>query len=425
MAHFQYSGRDNTGALVSGRIDASSADDVASQLFGDRVTPIEINEVQGRNAREKKAAPKKKSELGPDATTIDHINALLASNKVGIDEKIMFARQMFSLTKAGLPLDRAIKGLEASLANLAFKKVLKDVIVGLENGLNLASALGRHPKVFSPLFLSLVHVGENTGRLDSAFQQIGKYLELDKNTSKQVKSATRYPLFVISAIIIAVGIITAFVIPVFADTFARLGAELPWQTVLLVDASDFVVNYWPLILLAAFGSISGFMSYTRTERGELNWDRRKLGIPLAGSVFERVALGRFARTFSMVMGAGLPIVQGLTVVAGAVGNAYISMKVRVMREGVERGESLYVTAANSKMFTPLVLQMIAVGEETGTVDELLAEVADFYDAEVEYDLKRLGDSIEPILITFIAGLVLILALGVFLPIWELNTAANG
>lgn len=425
MAHFQYSGRDNTGALVSGRIDAGSADDAASQLFGDRVTPIEISEVRRRDIRVKREAPKKKSDLGPDASTIDHINAFLASNKVGIDEKIMFARQMFSLTKAGLPLDRAIKGLEASLSNLAFKKVLKDVIVGLENGLNLASALGRHPKVFSPLFLSLVHVGENTGRLDSAFEQIGKYLELEKNTAQQVKSATRYPLFVMATIVVAIGVITVFVIPVFAETFARLGAELPWQTVLLMDASNFVVNYWPLLLFVVFASISGFLSYTRTERGELSWDRRKLQIPLAGSVFERVALGRFARTFSMVMGAGLPIVQGMTVVAGAVGNAFISSKVRIMREGVERGESLYVTATNSKMFTPLVLQMISVGEETGTVDELLAEVADFYDAEVEYDLKRLGDSIEPILITFIAGLVLILALGVFLPIWDLNTAANG
>ncbi|NQV71124.1 MAG: type II secretion system F family protein [Pseudohongiella sp.] len=425
MAHFQYSGRDNTGALVSGNIDAGTADDVAAQLFGDRVTPIDIHEVQGRVATPKKTAKSKASELGPDATTVEHVNAFLASSKVAADDKIMFARQMYSLTKAGLPLDRAIKGLQASLVNVTFKKVLKDVLVGLENGQNLASALGRHPKVFSPLFLNLVHVGENTGRLDVAFQQIGKYLILEKNTSKQVKSATRYPLFVFSAIFAAVGVITVFVIPVFASTFARLGADLPWQTVLLVDSSNFVINYWPILLLAVFGAISGFFSYTRTDLGALNWDRAKLHIPLAGAVFERVALGRFARTFSMVMTAGVPIVQGLTVVAGAVGNAFISRNVQIMREGVERGESLYSTAANSKMFTPLVLQMIAVGEETGTVDELMAEVADFYDAEVEYDLKALSDSIEPILITFIGGLVLILALGVFLPIWELNTAANG
>ena len=425
MAHFEYSGRDTSGALVSGSVDAGSADDVAAQLFGDRVTPIEIREIQDKKKQAAKASAKQKLDLGPNATAIDRLNAALAGNKVQVDELIMFSRQMYSLTKAGLPLDRAIKGLEASLSNLVFRSILQDVIESLENGVNLASALGQHPQVFSQLFLSLVHVGENTGRLDLAFQEIGKYLELEKNTSKQVKSATRYPIFVMTAIAAALAVITVFVIPVFADTFARLGAELPWQTVVLINTSDFVVAYWPLMVAGFFGAIFGFRYYIKTEQGRLNWDRRKLRLPLAGAVYERVALARFARTFSMVSGSGVPIVQGLSVVAGAVGNAHIARNVIGMREGVERGESLHRTATNSKMFSPLVLQMISVGEETGMVDELLEEVADFYDAEVEYDLKRMSDAIEPILITFIAGLVLILALGVFLPIWDLNSAVNG
>lgn len=425
MAHFQYSGRDTSGALVSGNIDAGSADDVAAQLFGDRVTPIEIKEIRVNKKAASSSASRQKIDLGPDATAIDKINAALSRNKIEIDELIMFSRQMHSLTKAGLPLDRAIKGLEASLSNLVFRRILQDVIESLENGMNLATALGQHPQVFSQLFLSLVHVGENTGRLDLAFREIGKYLELEKNTSQQVKSATRYPIFVLAAIAVALAVITVFVIPVFAETFARLGADLPWQTVLLINISDFVVNYWPLLLLGFFGSFFAFKYYIKTERGQLKWDQHKLKIPLAGDVFGRVALARFARTFSMVMGAGVPIVQGLTVVAGAVGNSYVAHNVNRMREGVERGESLHRTATNSKMFSPLVLQMVAVGEETGMVDELLGEVADFYDAEVEYDLKRMSDAIEPILITFIAGLVLILALGVFLPIWDLNTAVNG
>lgn len=424
MPQFKYSGRDNSGALISGSIVAPSADDVASQLFGDKITPIEISESKRKSNKEQSKA-EKKNYVPDDATTMERLNALLGGNKVQIDELIMFSRQMYSLTKAGLPLDRAIKGLEASLSNPVFRRILEDVIESLENGVNLASALGRHPRVFSQLFLSLVHVGENTGRLDLAFQEISKYLELEKNTAKQVKSATRYPIFVMTAIAAALAVITVFVIPVFADTFARLGAELPWQTVVLINTSDFVINNWPFMLLFFFGAFFGFRHYIRTERGRLNWDRRKLGIPLAGTVFERVALARFARTFSMVMGSGVPIVQGLSVVAGAVGNAHVAKNIIGMREGVERGESLHRTAANSNMFSPLVLQMISVGEETGMVDELLEEVADFYDAEVEYDLKRMSDAIEPILITFIAGLVLILALGVFLPIWDLNTAANG
>lgn len=425
MPYFQYSGRDSTGTLVSGHLDAGSADDVATKLFGDSVTPIEIKETKKKARANKKVRQTKVAALKNNASTVDKINNFLGANKIEVDDLIMFARQMFSLTKAGLPLDRAIKGLEASLTNKKFRAVLQDVGDGLENGMSLASALGQHPQVFSNLFLSLIHVGENTGRLDLAFREVGKYLELEKNTKKQVKGATRYPMFVFSAIIIALGVISVFVIPVFETTFARLGADLPWQTKVLMGTSSFVLDYWPLILGFAFIGVVWFTRWKSTGKGSLAWDAFILKMPLAGPIFERVALGRFSRTFAMVLSAGVPIVQGLNVVAGAVGNVYIARNIEKMRDGIERGETLHRTATNSKMFTPLVLQMISVGEETGTVDDLLTEVADFYDAEVEFDLKRLGDSIEPILIVFIAGLVLILALGVFLPIWDLNTAVQG
>lgn len=425
MPYFQYSGRDNTGALISGHLDAGSADDVATRLFGDNVTPIEIKETKKKTKSTKKVRQTKVEALKSNAVGVDKINNWLGANKIEMDDLIMFSRQMFSLTKAGLPLDRAIKGLEASLTNKKFRAVLQDVVSGLENGLSLANALGQHPTVFSKLFVALVHVGENTGRLDLAFKEVSRYLELEKNTSKQVKSATRYPMFVISAIFIALIVVAVFVIPVFEDTFNRLGADLPWQTTVLLNTSSFILNYWPFILAGLVFWVGGFLRWKNSPNGRLKWDSIIIRVPLAGVVLERVALGRFSRTFAMVLGAGVPIVQGLNIVAGAVGNSYIAKNVEKMREGIERGESLHRTAKASKMFTPLVLQMISVGEETGTVDELLTEVADFYDAEVEYDLRKLGDSIEPILIVFIAGLVLILALGVFLPIWDLNTAASG
>ncbi len=425
MPYYQYSGRNTSGGLISGFLDAASVDDAANKLFGESVTPIEIREAKRNANSEKRVKNSHVSTLKSNASVVDRINSLLGADKVGIDDLIMFSRQMFSLTKAGLPLDRAIKGLEASLANKNFKAILRDVTDGLENGISLASALGRHPNVFSKLFLSLVHVGENTGRLDLAFREIGKYLELEKNTRKQVKSATRYPMFVLVSIVIAVLVVAVFVIPVFENAFTRLGANLPWQTVLLMNTSTFILEYWPFILATVFVLASAFVRWKKTELGNLKWDEIVLRAPLAGPVLERVALGRFSRTFAMVLKAGVPLVQGLSVVAGAVGNVFIAKNIEKMREGIERGESLHRTATASKMFTPLVLQMISVGEETGTIDELLVEVADFYDAEVEYDLKRLGDSIEPILIVLIAGLVLILALGVFLPIWDLSTAANG
>ena len=409
MPNYRYKGRDSAGAMVSGQRQAMSADALAADLFGDSITPIEILE-----------AAAKSSKAG-DST---RLSALFENNKVGLSDLIIFSRQMFSLTKAGMPLDRALRGLEASINNMGMKKILRDVAGQLEKGMDLTSSLGRHPKVFSSLYLSLVHVGENTGRLDLSFEQVGKYLELERNTSKQIKSATRYPMFVMVAIGVALAIITVFVIPVFADTFKQLGADLPWQTVVLINISNFAVAFWPYILTLLIGAFIGFKQYIKSEKGEKVWDQRKLGFPLIGNIFERIALSRFSRTFAMMMKAGVPIVQSMGIISQAVGNRYIGENVLAMRDGISHGESLYQSAIKSEMFSPLILQMIAVGEESGSIDELLEEVADFDDTEVEYDLTRLGAAIEPILIVCIGGMVLVLALGVFLPIWDLANAAR-
>ncbi|MCB1665803.1 MAG: type II secretion system F family protein [Pseudomonadales bacterium] len=422
MAMFQYKGRDTTGGLVTGNIDAISAEEAASELVDRAITPIEIRQV--KMSAKSKAANDRVVGKTEKTSSVDKINEFLAGRRVDVTELIIFARQMYSLTKAGLPLDRALTGLQASMRNRVFKSILKDIVVGLESGMNLSSALGRHPKVFSPLFLALVNVGENTGQLDLAFKEVGRYLELEKNTRKQIKSATRYPIFVMVAIVVALAVITYFVIPAFAQTFARLGAQLPLETRILIAVSDFVVAYWMYMLASVAAAVAAWRSWIGSAAGRLTWDRTKMHLPIVGPVFERIALGRFARTFAMVMRAGVPIVHGLGVVAGAVGNKFVGGRVLRMRDGISRGESLYNTAVQSNMFSPLVLQMIAVGEESGAIDELLAEVAEFYDSEVEYDLKKLGDAIEPILIMFIAGIVLVLALGVFLPIWDLNSAVR-
>lgn len=416
MPNFIYKGRNQGGSLVTGQLQAASLNAAAADLFGNNITPIEITETRA-------AAKKVKNPVGA-ATSGVSLNNVFGSMKVDITDLIIFSRQMFSLSKAGMPLDRALRGLEASISNPGMKRILKDVVQQLEKGLDLTGSFSRHPKVFSPLYLSLVHVGENTGRLDLAFEQIGKYLELERTTTKQIKSATRYPMFVMIAIAIALAIITVFVIPVFAETFQQLQAELPWQTVVLINISDFMVNYWMYLLAAMAGAFVSFRNWVNTDKGRYSWDKRKMSFPLVGSIFNRVALSRFSRTFAMMMKAGVPVVQSLGVIARAVGNKYIGDNVLQMQEGISRGESLYKTAVKSGMFSPLVLQMIAVGEESGNVDELMQEVADFYDSEVEYDLKKLGSAIEPILIVFIAGMVLVLALGVFLPIWDLASAAR-
>ena len=402
MASFAYRGRNADGATVNGRVAASNLDAAAEQLFGNRITPLEIREAEDT------------------ASGNISLRQVLTSDKITDVERITFARQMHNLTKAGLPLDRAIRGLEASLANPGFKRVLREVVGSLERGNTLADSLAQHPKVFNELFISLVTVGENTGRLDLAFADLARYIEVERTTAKQLKSATRYPMFVLAAMAGAIAVITVFVIPAFSGVFDRLGADLPWQTRALIATSEFAVSFWPAILGWSIVAYGAFRFWSQSQRGGIQWDRIRINIPLVGSIFERIALARFAKTFAIMGRSGVPVVRALSIVSEVVGNKHIGSKIIDMGTGVSRGESLYLTAQRSNIFLPLVLQMIAVGEESGNLPDLLDEVSDFYDGEIEYDLNRLTESIEPILIMFIAVLVLILALGVFLPIWDLG-----
>jgi MSHA biogenesis protein MshG len=284
--------------------------------------------------------------------------------------------------------------------------------------------MAKHPKLFSSLYVSLIHIGENTGRLDDSFRQMAVYLELERQTTRNIKQATRYPMFVFIAIGLAVAIINVFVIPAFKSVFESFGGDMPWQTRALIALSDFTVQWWYIIVFVLVSSVIMFKRWKKTPAGRLKWDQIKLKFPLVGGIFYRAVLGRFARTFSIVLKAGIPIEQGLTIVSRAMGNEYIGEKVSGMRRGIERGEGFTSTAYRTEMFSPLVMQMLAVGEETGRVDEMLEEVANFYEEEVEYDLKNLSSVIEPVLIVAIGIMVLILALGVFLPLWELSTTIN-
>jgi MSHA biogenesis protein MshG len=383
-------------------MDALTVDGAADALIANQVTPIDIKLEGGEN------------DLG-----FEWLSALFRSNDISEIEHITFSRQMYNLTKAGIPLDRALRGLEGSITNNALKTILKDMLANLERGNNLSDTLRQHPKVFNDLYVNLVRVGESTGRLDLAFQDLARYMEIERNTSQQLKSAVRYPTFVLIAMGGALAVVTVFVIPAFSGVFAKLGDKIPWQTQALVNTSEFIINFWPLLLvLTGLGAIV-FRLWTGTAAGGLTWDRIKLRMPVVGSVFERIALARFSKTFSIMSRAGVPIVTALSVVSDVVGNRFIASKVLGMGDGVSRGESLYLTAQRTEIFLPLVLQMISVGEESGNLPELLDEVSEFYDSEVEYDLSKLTTAIEPILIMFIAVLVLILALGVFLPIWDL------
>ncbi|MFT5722328.1 MAG: MSHA biogenesis protein MshG [Motiliproteus sp.] len=406
---FSFTGRNAAGEQVKGCLEANSPAQIASLLVERQITPVSIT-------RDKPVKNKGSTDI--------NIRPPKFLQKVTLDELIIFSRQMRSLTKAGVPITRAIRGLAQAVNNPLLQETLNEVSDNLEQGHNLSGAINSHPKVFSRLYVSLIHVGENTGNLDEAFAQIAAHLELERSTIKNIKAATRYPSFVILALVVAMAIMNVFVIPAFAGVFKSLGSELPWQTQVLVSMSNFTRDYWYLMIGAALLSLFAFKRHIRTEQGMQQWDRYKLRLPVVGGLFTRIALGRFSRTFALVMRAGIPIEQGLVIVSSAVGNTHIGAKIQTMRQGIERGESFTRTAHQADMFSPLVLQMLAVGDETGNVDDLLEEAADYYDQEVEYDLKGLASAIEPILLIAIGLMVLVLALGVFLPMWELNGSVN-
>lgn len=400
---FEYRGRNRQGDLVTGALEAASPEAAAIQLQNQAVIPIAISA-----AKEAKPAFDSKK--------------LFAARTVGFDDLVMFCRQMRALTRAGIPIIQAIAGLADISKNDLLKSSLSDVSSKLATGQSLANALSAHGKIFNGMFVSMIHIGENTGRLDEAFEKLITHISLERETRNRVSQAMRYPIAVISAMVIAMFIVNLFVIPQFAKVFKKVGAELPLPTRVLVAMSEFTVAYWWLILGVIVGSLFSFIRYINTPEGRLWWDRVKMRIPIVGSIFERVALSRFARSFAMTFESGVPILQALSIVAPTVGNQYISHHIDSIKRGVERGDSLARTSAAAGIFSDLVLQMISVGEETGSLDKLLHDVADFYDEEVDYDLKRLADAIEPIVLVFLGILVLVLALGVFLPMWELGGA---
>jgi MSHA biogenesis protein MshG len=390
---------------VRGTLDAPDAGAVADQLHSTGVIPVQIE------------------ASGSAAVQAPGWWQALSRPTVSLVDLMLFSRQMHTLLKSGVPILRALAGLQESTFNATLKDVIGAIRSDLEAGRELSTALHRHPKVFGDFYVNLVRVGETTGLLDEVFLRLFQYLEFEKDMRDRVKTALRYPAFVLAAMAAAIVLINVIVVPVFAKLFESFKADLPLPTRMLLAFSDFMVSYWFVLIAAVFVAVVAFRSWTATPAGRLAWDRLKLRIPIAGKIVLKATLARFARSFSLALRSGVPIVQGLSNVARVVENEYISQRVQLMREGVERGESVLRTAASTGIFTPVVLQMVAVGDETGELDDMMLEVAELYEREVDYELKTLAAQVEPVLIIFLGILITILALAVFLPIWDLGRVA--
>jgi MSHA biogenesis protein MshG len=403
MAVFSYSARDPGGVLRQGVLEGASAAAVADQLASGGSTPVRIQAAAGS------AAP----------VAASSVPSWWRGTKVGHTDVLLFSRQLHSLLKAGIPITRALGGLQDS-AEPAMATVIRQTRESLESGNALSLSMARQHGVFSPFYIAMVRIGELTGRLDEVFMRLFHHLAFEKLMRDQVRTALRYPSFVVAVMGVAIVVINLFVIPAFQKVFDGFGAELPLMTRILIGFSQFMVAAWPWLLGGGIAGWFAFRAWLRTEEGLYLWDRTRLRLPIAGKIMTKATLSRFARSFALALKSGVPVVEAMVVVASTVENSYVGRAVEKMKEGVERGDTLLRTAAASRIFTPVVLQMIAVGEESGSLDEMLAEVADFYQQDVEYELKTLSSQIEPILIVFLGVVVLILALGVFLPIWDLG-----
>ena len=406
MPYFNFKGRNARGELISGTLEGADAGVIADQLMNTGVTPVDISLSQRLANAE---APEWWKRLN--------------RRKVSLLDLMLFSRQMHTLLKAGVPILKALAGLQESAVNPTMIEVIKDIRVSLDSGRELSASMRRHPDVFSFFYVSLVRVGELTGQLEEVFLRLYHHLEFEKEIRESIRAAVRYPIFVLIAMVAAIVIVNLFVIPAFAKVYAGFKAELPFLTKMLINFSTFMVETWWLQLAALIAAALGFRAWIATRAGRYAWDRYKLKIPIAGKILLKATLARFARSFSLALQSGVPVVQALSTVAQVVDNDYIGQRIEQMRDGVERGESVLRTAVAAGIFTTVVLQMIAVGDETGELDSLLREVADLYENDVEYEVKTLSQQIEPILIVGLGALVLVLALGVFLPIWDLGKAA--
>ncbi|MFP4696675.1 type II secretion system F family protein [Thiohalospira sp.] len=407
MPTFRYQGRDRQGHAVQGETDAASREALARALQADGITPLRIEAARAARRDDNGLRTRLERWLEP---------------RVQLGDLAVFSRQMYSLTRAGVPIIRALAGLAQNTRNRRLARAIHNVAEALEGGHGVADAFAAQG-VFPSLFVSMLRVGENAGRLDESFLRIASSLESERETREQVKGALRYPSFVLVAIVAAIVVINIFVIPAFADLFADMDQQLPLPTRILLTTSALFLDWWPALLVLAGAGIATFLAWIRTEAGRLRFDRWKLAIPGIGSIVRRALLARFARTLAISLRAGVPVLTALNAVAAATDNAFVATRIQTMRTAVERGESLLRAATTADLFTPLVLQMLSVGEETGRVDEMMEEVAEFYEREVEADLKKLSSYIEPVVITGIGILVLVLALAIFLPMWQMGGAA--
>ena len=400
MPIFNYEGRGENGQKITGTLKTDNTEMVMTFLAERKITPIKIME----------------------AKIYHHFfNFLNIKFKKGVKKQVLlnFTRQMATLLTAGMPIIKAVKLLAQSTKNKLMKKIIADLAEGLESGNNFTKCLQKHSDSFPAIFLSIIDIAENTGQLDIAFKYLTTFLDKQLVNHKRLIAAIRYPIIVISTSILALIIINVLVIPQFAEMFKNFKSALPLPTVILMNTSQFVLHNWGIMLTIVILLILGWYYMLRKPKYRLLWDENKLKLPVIGNLQKKIILTQFAWTFSMILHTDIPILKGLTMIGSLTENLYITNKILAIRDRIDHGEKFTNAVLKGDIFDDSALQLIEVGDETGKLEEMFTKIAGIYDEEVDYAIKNMNDLLEPLLLIFIGAIVTMLALGVYLPMWDI------
>lgn len=403
MPTFTYKALAKDGSFIKGTIEADFDLIAARQLDGMGYMNYSISE--------------KKPSFFDDPGSI--------FEKVKTEDLIFFTRQLYTIIKAGIPLLSGINALEEQTENKKLKKVLSIIAKDLDQGKSFSDSLSGHSKVFDELYVNMIRAGEIGGGLDAILERLVAMLEFSRKTNSNLKAAIRYPIMVITALCIAFGVIIVFVIPKFAVIFEKSAIELPIPTRIMMLLNFLVQNYWYYGLLITGALVASFFIYTNREAGQTKLDQFKLKIPIMGAVFLKIYMSRFSSMLETLSRSGISIVMALEVVSRTIGNKYIAYKIIEIAERVKTGKGIAASLEESKIFPPLVMHMILTGEESGSLDEMLLEISNYYEREIDYTVNRMSSYIEPILTVGLGVMVLFIALAIFLPWWDMMDAFKG
>ncbi|MBM3326803.1 MAG: type II secretion system F family protein [Calditrichaeota bacterium] len=409
MPTFAYVAINESGSEVRGTLEAADKSAVERTLEGQDLMPLKITQsgkVETKHPAGSPTAPQGKSKKITQRDIID------------------FTRQFVTLIKAGVPILTSLETLASQSNNPVFAETLIQVATDISAGNDIYTAMSKHPKVFSELYCNAVRAGEVGGVLDQVLTRLTAVLQRDWEIRKDVKGALRYPIIVVTGMIIAFLVLTTFVVPKFAKIFIQIKMDLPLPTKILIGMADFLKGYWWLLAIIAVGIIFAYKAYTKTEKGQIWWDGTLLKLPIFGPLVLKSSMTRFTKMFETLSRSGLPILQIFDVVSRTIGNKVLGAALLKASESIEHGRGVAVSLGETGLFPPLVVRMIAVGEDSGAIDDMLANISEYYDQEVKAAVEGMTAMIEPLLTVGMGAMVILLALAIFLPMWNMMDMAQ-